>query len=382
MKRVLLAFAILIVATASVQAQSLDDLNIQIHGYATQGFLYTTNNNIFTANSSDGSPAWTEAVVNLSAVPIQKLRIAVQARYFLLGNFGNAITVDYALADYKVNDRFGMRFGKVKTPTGLLNEFQDIDPSYLWSLLPQSVYSLPSRNSLLSHFGGVVYGKWKLGEVGKVAYYGYAGQRLVASGDALFQPLRDKGIALPNGATGPMYGGSLHWDTPVRGLMLGATEDSEHTSGQATLAAFTGMLQATHFYQPYIYSQYERKRLMVAGEYTRQALNKTTSFVGGPTIFVPKDQRAWYAMASYKLTAKLTAGAYYSSTLDRKLPVSSARFQKDWVVSGRYELNQFLYVKAEQHFLNGTELGYSTSNNAGGIKPSTKLSVLKVGVSF
>jgi hypothetical protein len=42
---------------------SLEDLNIQIHGYATQGFLYTTNNNWNTTTSSDGSPAGTEAVV-------------------------------------------------------------------------------------------------------------------------------------------------------------------------------------------------------------------------------------------------------------------------------------------------------------------------------
>jgi hypothetical protein len=365
-----------------MSAQSLDDLNIQIHGYATQAFLYTTNNNIFTAASSDGSPAWTEAVVNVSAVPIPKLRVAVQGRYFLLGNFGNAITLDYAMADYKAADWFGLRFGKVKSPGGMFNEVQDIDPSYLWSLLPQSIYAITSRNSLLSHYGGVVYGKWKIGEGGRLEYRGYGGQRLVGSGDALFQPLRDKGITLPNGATGPMYGGNLHWETPVRGLMIGASEDSEHTSGQATLAAFTGMLQATHFYQPYFYGQYDRKNLMFAAEYTRQALNKTTTFVGGPTIFVPKDQRAWYAMASYKLTSRLTAGAYYSSTLDRQLPVSSARFQKNLVFSARFDCGSFVYLKGEEQFMNGTELGYSSSDNAGGIKPTTRLTVLKAGVSF
>jgi len=64
---------------APVMAQSLDDLNIQIHGYATQGFLYTSENNIFTTHSSDGSPAWSEAVVNVTSQPIPKLRVAVQA---------------------------------------------------------------------------------------------------------------------------------------------------------------------------------------------------------------------------------------------------------------------------------------------------------------
>src|SRR3984957_18906082 len=127
MKKILVG-AITLALGAGTQgfAQSLEDLNIQIHGYATQGFLYTTNNNILTTSSSNGSPAWTEAVVHLSSQPTRKLRIAVQARYFLLGNFGNAFTLDYAFADYKANDRCGVRFGKVKTPAGLFNEVQDI----------------------------------------------------------------------------------------------------------------------------------------------------------------------------------------------------------------------------------------------------------------
>ena len=173
MKRLIvcaLAFALGVAASA---AQSLDDLNIQIHGYATQGFLYTTRNNIFTTNSSTGSPAWSEAVLNITAQPTPKLRIGVQGRYFLLGDLGNAITLDWAAADYKADDRFGLRFGKVKTPSGLLNEIQDIDPSYTWSLLPQSIYPIESRNSLLSHYGGVVYGTVKLGQsAGKLEYRG------------------------------------------------------------------------------------------------------------------------------------------------------------------------------------------------------------------
>jgi hypothetical protein len=163
MNRFLIGVVALTLGTLSASAQSLDDLNIQIHGYATQGFLYTTNNNILTTSSSNGSPEWTEAVLNVGAQPLPKLRIGVQARYFLLGNFGNAITLDWAAADYKANDKFGVRFGKVKVPSGLLNETQDIDPSYMWSLLPQGNYPISSRNSALADYGGVVYGTLALG---------------------------------------------------------------------------------------------------------------------------------------------------------------------------------------------------------------------------
>ncbi len=123
------------------------------------------------------------------------------------------------------------------------------------------------------------------------------------------------------------------------------------------------------------------KKLMVGGEYTRQALQKTTAFMGGPTIFIPKDQRAWYMMASYKIMQKLTAGIYYSDSLDRQLPISAARYQKDWALSARYDVNTFLYLKAEQHWVDGTELGYSTSDNTA-LKPDTRMTIFKIGVSF
>ncbi len=364
-------------------AQSMDDMNLQVHGYATQGFIYTTNNNWNTADTTDGSPAWSEAVVNMTVEPQPKLRIGVQARYFLLGTYGNQITLDWAQGDYKVNERFGFRAGKVKTPIGLLNETQDIDSVHLWVLLPQSIYAIANRNSILSHYGGVVYGTVPLGNsLGELEYRAYGGQRVLSSDDAVFQTVRDKGIALPNGATGPMYGGTLRWQTPLRGLMVGASEDSEHTSGAAVLGALNGWLQATHFYQPYLYGIYERNKWMVGGEYTRQALQKTTTFVGGPTIFIPKDQRAWYVMASYKLSERLTGGMNFSYSLDRQLPVGNARFQKDWALSARYDVNPYLYLKAEQHFVDGSEFGYSTSNNSGGLRPNTRMTLLKIGVSF
>jgi hypothetical protein len=157
-KRVLAAAAMFALGATVAVAQSLDDLNLQIHGYATQGFIYSTTNNWNTTDSTEGTAAWTEAVVNLTVEPQPKLRIGVQARYFLLGNFGNEITIDWAQADYKVNEKFGLRVGKVKSPTGLLNETQDIDPVQLWVLLPQSIYPISSRSSILSHYGGMVYG--------------------------------------------------------------------------------------------------------------------------------------------------------------------------------------------------------------------------------
>jgi hypothetical protein len=386
MKKILVgAIAFVLGAGAPGFAQSLDDLNIQIHGYVTQGFLYTTNNNIFTATTSDGSPAWTEAVINVSSQPIPKLRIAVQARYYLLGNFGDAIILDWAAGDYKVDDRFGVRFGKVKTPWGLFNEIQDIDPSYIWALLPQSVYPIVSRNSFLTHYGGVVYGTYKLSrKFGKIEYRGWAGEGIYGANDGLFVNQTESGINLPNdGIKGTLLGAAIHWRTPLPGLMVGASDLKDNQwRALATQGAINGTMTLAANSQPNYFAIYDKNKIMVAYEYSRNWNNELLQFPGQKNSTIRGDDREWYAMASYKLTGKLTAGVYDSQATDHQAPLGPPRYQKDWVICARYDFNQFIYAKAEQDFINGTTQDYDMTLNPNGLATKTKLTALKIGVNF
>jgi hypothetical protein len=393
MKRLLVGALALVLGAIPATAQSLEDLNIQIHGYATQGFLYTTQNNAFTTSSSNGSPAWTEAVVNLTSQPNPKLRVGVQARYFMLGNYGNEISLDWAQADYKFSDKFGVRFGKVKSPTGLWNELQDIDPSYIWSLLPQGVYPIGSRNALLSHYGGVAYGTYNLGRsLGKLDLRAFGGERVMGSGDGFVLTSKEMGIIMPNGINGATYGGSLRWRTPLNGLMVGASDNSQlvmidplvFTIPAGPIAGtYAGTQRLSPFNELNYFGKYEKGKVMVAGEYTRLPVHLTMTFplpVG--LIPIRNDQHTWYGMASYKVTGKLTAGVYDTQSVIHSAPLGPARYSKDWAISGRYDFNQFLYAKAEQHFIDGTAADYDTDMNPDGIKRTTKLTILKIGVSF
>jgi hypothetical protein len=87
-----LVLAVAAWATISAPAQvrdKLDKYDVQVHGYATQGLLYTTPNNIYTTDSSDVSARWTDARVNVGAVLTPKMRMGAQARsrYFLFGKY-------------------------------------------------------------------------------------------------------------------------------------------------------------------------------------------------------------------------------------------------------------------------------------------------------
>jgi hypothetical protein len=339
-----------------------------------------------TTSSSNGSPAWTETVVNVSAQPIPKLRVGVQARYFLLGNYGNTITLDWAAADYKANDRFGVRFGKVKIPSGLFNEIQDIDPSYMWSLLPQSVYPIGSRNSVLAEYGGVTYGTLALGSKGgKLEYRGWGGEEVIGESDGYWVSQHEEGLDLPNGLGGVSYGAALHWKTPFSGLMVGASvgkSNDWHAPITAGGGALTGTESLRAAYTPSFFAKYEKDKVMIAAEYGRVNGSGGIQFTGVPNAPFVYDYRPWYGMASYKVTSKLTAGVYQSQYVSHTGPLGPGNYSKDWVVSGRYDFNQFLYAKAEEHFIAGTAQDYDTTLNPNGLNPNTRLTIFKVGVSF
>ena len=364
------------------QAQAGGDLNLQLHGYATQGLIYTSHNNWNTTDSSDGSPAWTEAVVNLSAEPESRLRIGIQARFFLLGTYGNQFSLDWAQADFKLNEGIGFRLGKVKTPSGLLNETQDIDPAHLWVVLPQSVYTLASRNTQLSHYGGVLYGSAALGPgLGRVEYRAFGGDRVVSGNDGVLLQERDNGLTFPNGLTGPVLGGTLKWKSPVPGLLLGTTYLYERHSGEVDAGSTTGTFNSGRIGNPFYFAQYERGRWMAAAEFNRFTLNPTTTLLGQAPSSSPSDVHNWYVMASYKLKPRVTVGAYYSASLDHLAPYDKNRYQKDWAFAARFDPNPFLYLKFEQHLDNGTAIGFDTSDNTS-LETRFAMTLFKAGVTF
>ena len=379
MNRFLIGTIAMTLMSLSATAQSIEDLNIQFHGYAAQGFVYTNHNNAFYMDTSDGSAAWTEAVVNISANPTPKLRVGVQGRYWLLGTTGDEISLDWATADYKVNDRFGVRFGKVKTPWGLFNETQDLDPLFLWTLLPQSIYDITTRNSDLAHFGGVAYGVVNLGErIGDLNYRLWGGEAIVPKNDGQFADLSDAGTGPLSAMAYTTLGGALHWDTPIRGLMIGA---SDGKANQANVQLQGGSEVFAPWNNVSYFGRYEKNKWMVAAEWNRRAATGSLNLTGQPPTRQPGDPRAWYGMASYKVTGKLTAGAYESQMVDHQQLLGPDRYSKDWTVSGRYDCNQYIYIKAEQHFINGTALSFENGNNSA-LQPTSRLSALRVGVSF
>ena len=373
-----LAYFLPSIAVLNLAAQDLE--NLQFHGFATQGFLYSSHNNYLTMKSSDGSPQWTEGALSVSDTLSDKLRVGLQIHMYEMGQLGGPnVLIDWASGDYKLDDRLGFRAGKVKVPFGLYNDSQDVDSLFLWVLLPQSLYPDDNRDYDLAELGGQVYGGLDLGsKAGRLLYAGHIGNNTLDAKGGYMQLLAETGLTFPSPPSGKIYGGDLRWLAPVHGLVLGASAASYQLDGSGPEGNFHLPASIALVY----YVQWDRGKIHLAGEYYRDPL--TLSFITpGGTLLVPQDGRAWYPMVRYDLTKKLQVGTYYSNAFNRAADTSlPENYSKDWVVSGRYNFNSYFYGKIEGHFLHGTLMGYYQNTNPDGVQPNTSMRAARVGFAF
>jgi len=366
------------ICTGSLYAQ--DFSGIQFHGFVTQGFLFSSNNNYLTMQSSSGSLQWTDGAVSVTDSLTDSLRVGIQLHMYQLGQLGGPnVQVDWASGDYKVNDRLGFRAGKVKTVMGLFNDSQDVDAIFLWILLPQGDYPVDNKSFFLSHLGGDVYGNLPLGRrAGKLGFTGFVGESYSDLNGGFVKQAADGGLVFTTAPAGKIYGGDLRWETPWRWLVVGSSANIQTLDGTAP----GGGVHVPPTFMAVEYAQFEKGKFYFAWERMKLPLS-TIVTIGPEVIPVPQDQRSWFAMGSYRLSKKVQLGGYYSHYINKALDTNlPANYSKDRVVSGRYDFNSYFYGKIEGHFLQGTGLGYYQSTNPNGLKPNSNMLATKVGFSF
>jgi hypothetical protein len=393
-RRSLLGLFVCLFASAMF-AQELSD--IQIHGFATQGFLYSSSNNYLSTNSSSGSLAWTDGVVSLSDQVSDKLRVGIQMRMSQLGEFGGSnLQVDWASGDYRLNDKVRFSVGKVKTVLGLFNDTQDVDAVHLWALLPQGVYPIDNKSFDLAHYGADFYGEMPLGkQAGTLAYRAYVGYRTLDLDSGyvkdidLTMPGLDQAFGLPDASittapSGKVFGGDVRWQTPLKGLLIGSSASAEDVQGSAGAVS----VHAARNVVTQEYARFERGRFFAAFEMKRMPVGLSfiaNTAMGPIPVPNPVDWRSWYVMTSYRVAEKFQLGTYYSHLVDAgggQNTSHTGNYSKDWTISGRYDFNPHFYAKLEEHFVHGTDIGFYSDSNPNGSRPRSNILAARIGVTF
>ena len=382
--------------------------DLQLHGFASQGFVHTDENNWLTMpTQGTGSFAFTDFGANASLQVTDRFRVGAQFYDRNLGQLGQYHpSLDWAVADYRFKAWFGVRGGKVKTTLGLYNDTQDLDFLHTFALLPQSVYPTDVRDATLAHTGGDIYGNVALRHrLGALSYTAYAGHRSdsIYSGYAYLASQYNVHYSRYGGL---MYGGDLRWNTPLKGLLIGASRLNQDVSGQAT---FVDPINPGGGFVPYsdasksdwanqFYAEYAVGKLRIDSEYRRFLHDQ---IVNGGILETIDDVRGWYISGAYRVVKRVALGSYYSrysittasggplaalfpDQTDTSLP---ANHVYDKVITARIDLNKFWNAKLEGHFMNGYGSsiypdGFYPQVNPQGFKPNTNALVVKTSLDF
>jgi hypothetical protein len=195
----------------------------------------------------------------------------------------------------------------------------------------------------------------------------------------------------------------LKWNTPLKGLLVGASRMNEDITGKGTYNAgvLFGGPSSVAPYQEHslsdwanqVYGQYSIGNLTIESEYRRWWRYQD---IFNNAFTVTTDTRTWYGLTSYRLSKRFILGGYYSHFVaDWRTPhFYPGNHLYDKVLTLRADLKSYWDVKVEGHFMNGTggtgipgggllyPDGFYPFNNPAGLKPTTTLLVVKTGFNF
>lgn len=411
---VLAVFAISIAARA--QEFKVFDRTVQVHGFASQGFVHTNDNNWLTMNTSHvGSGQFTDFGANASVQVTKRFRVGAQLYDRELGQLGRwHPELDWAVGDFHFKRWLNFRGGKIKTTMGLYNDTQDEDFLHTFALLPQGVYSTDMRDSTLSHIGGDLYGTVSFGKhVGKFSYTAYGGDLRESIYGGYPHLLQIHGIYIKD-SRGPTVGGDLRWETPVKGLLAGVSYEKNMITNTGLLNPSVALggpninvpykeTARNEFTEQY-YGEYAVGKLRIDSEYRRfwrsyQIFNGLFDALIGP--------RSWYGSASYQISRHVELGGYYSHFVDNWIVTVPGQVESpnvsdpdhhlyDKVITAHVDLKNWWYAKVEGHFMDGyagfmypdgfypqvNSIGACPNNVCSTLQPSTNALVVKSGFYF
>lgn len=306
---------VLVVATfclLSSIALAMEVEGVNIHGFASQGFIMSEQYNYLTHNSKDGSFEYNEAGINFSKSLTDKLLFGIQLFSRDLGDVANnKVTIDWAYGDYRLKDWFGIRAGRIKLPIGLYNETRDIDMLRTSIVMPQSCYSDLLRDTSIAANGVGIYGNVDISAAGSIDYQVVAGQMNIDNDSGFekwfnsrFTPL----FSLSGSTdTDTAYVGNIRWNTPLDGLVLGISSMTVDAQNPILTGRGVSMTQETSSEIIRFFTEYTWKNLLLASEYQTF---KTESIIGPNESEVTSEN--YYLSASYRFTDLFSMGTHYS----------------------------------------------------------------------
>jgi hypothetical protein len=338
---------------------------IEFHGFLTQGFFHSSDNNIFGQSDDGISPGLTEIGLNGSYQPLDRLRFTAQGLYRRNGDLDRgSVNLDYGLVDIALlnyeSGRVGMRAGRIKTPFGLYNETRDVSFTHPTILLPQGIYFERSRSLLVSSDGGSLYAEQR-------TLYGDFSVKLNV-GIPLGNNREIQSSILGPDAKGefqskPAVAAQLNYEINGGKYIFAVSYGSIDLEYQP--AAGETLLNGEAYVQSLVFSaQYNGEEFSLTGEFDHR-WNNISDF-GNSLPDSKSITESWYIQAGYQILPQLQANVRYDVlyndiddkngqrvAAERELPNHIA-YANDWMFGLRWDPAASWMLRAEYHRVHGT----------------------------
>ncbi len=344
--------------------------DLQIHGFASQAYIATSDNDVFGNSDKGGSFGLTEAGLNASMRPLPRLQLSAQVLSRRAGEGNSGMPrLDYGFLDYRIYshevNQFGIRVGRLKNPFGFYNDTRDVAHTRPGILLPQSIYFDRVRNISLSGDSVQLYGETAISNWGTVSTQFGAFLPIVSD--------KDTELAL----VGTLQPGHLTRDVSYIGRGIFETNDKRlrlAVSGIWLNTAYDPKSKlndplgpgALQFTPVYFSAQYNAERWSLTSEYAIRHFKYDSNF-GHPMLNgLDFYGESYYFQGEYRFTPKwegiVRYDAYYANRADRDgsefakhtgMP-AHGRFAKDIMVGLRWNVTPQFMLRVEYHHVNGT----------------------------
>ena len=354
--------------------------DIQIHGFISQGAIYSTEYNYIASNSKDFSFDLQEIGINFQTDVSDRLHLGMQLLSRDVGVYGEGrVTIDWAYGDYYISDAVQVAFGRVKNKIGFYTPIQDFDFLRTWAVLPSSIYDMGLRTINSTVDGMQLHGNIDTDLAGNLDYsLTFGGMKLGRNSD----------IAPYVGqlTTEPIQVATLKYDicanvvynTPIDGLRINLSayhlEDFnfDPINKELDLTAMgMGVLPFSYeigadINSYYFGAQYTLNKLEITTEYNRGKRDYKEVLTGLPDAVLQAvgqvavneystEYHGGYLGLAYRLNQQLSIGGYYQMALknidnDSDDPANKGN---DMALSVAFYSGYNMVIKLEGHYVDG-----------------------------
>ncbi len=398
------AALVFVASICSFTANSFELGPVQIHGFLSQGYIYSSGNEYLQGSDSGGTFDFSEAAINFLYRPTDRIFLSSQ---LISRNFGDAysnekdIDIDYMFLSANLHasstNEFNINLGRLKTSYGIFNNSRNIPFTHVGIISDQTLYNEYDRHLTLYGDGISLDFKHRAD---------FGDLRLVYQNAVLTDDKKDAF------ATAPEVADMISDFDDVKGQVLylsyslpnkGLDFSFSHSLIEADKIVIPNLYHpALTFFNRYwrqkaknniLSARYRSQNYTLTAEYINRSIHHTYDnqiISNGVIVSEESIQKtdSVYLQGAYRFRYDIEGFISYHRAVEKtngetdyNTPFN--KFRKQWVVGSNWDIFEDTLLKAEMHFIDGNfDMIKEPGINQDGIDRKWNMFVMQISYKF